>query len=946
MNKIDENFRLFPYNNRFPYVSLLSMTNDSSYSQRNQARSCQIRRIFSDLWFVVFTLAAVALLALLLSYHNGDAGWSTSGSNEEIKNWFGATAAYVSDAVLSILGYSAYGFAIGLAALGWQNLKAEYIGVEVIVWKFFALMIATLALSGIFSLHWQSSINSLSVTGGGLVGQKFSIELLQFWDVSALMWTYTALFFLGLTILLGINWFQITQKIGDFIIGCFATISRLFKGEGLKQEVVDSLQSSEESISLNSVKEVVESSRLDPNTKTHLDWQSYKQDKSASNNQSKQKYAASEKSIFSTTPVSGQETDFFDTLATIATSAPEHELKDDYSKDSALSLSQKESLNTYQNNEPIIDFSFFDRQFEQENEAFSNAQLENEKPEQTVHYSSFSDKAVELNTKENSDNIPPYKDSAQHSSANNLKVNSSVFNQSQQRNHISQTENTGEYQLPPLDLLQPAPIMQADYTDEELDEMAAQTEHALRNYKLDVSVVNIEVGPVVTRLELELAPGIKVSQISNLDKDLARSLAVQSVRVVEVIPGKPYIGLEIPNRKREIVYLRNILESSIYQAQHSPLTLVMGVDIAGKPIVSNLGKMPHLLVAGTTGSGKSVGINVMLASMLYKSTPDELKFILIDPKMLEMSMYENIPHLLTPVVTDMNDAENALRWAVAEMERRYQLMSALKVRNIDAFNAVLRDKKAKGEYVFDPLWQAEEHIGLANQPPEIKPLPYIVIVIDELADMMMAVGKKVEDLITRIAQKARASGIHLILATQRPSVDVITGVIKANAPARIAFQVSSKIDSRTIIERQGAESLLGNGDMLYSASGGTAITRIHGAFISDNEVDNLTLFLRKQGEPQYEEAITNPVSPESMGAFGALEKLDNAENDLLYDKAVALVCEHNKASISWLQRQLNIGYNRSARIVEAMQAAGILSAPERGTRKVLLNNNNDEHNFY
>lgn len=937
MNKIDENFRLFPYNNRFPYVSLLSMTNDSSYSQKNQTRSYQIRRIFSDLWFVVFTLAAVALLALLLSYHNGDAGWSTSGSNEEIKNWFGVTAAYISDAVLSILGYSAYGFAIGLAALGWQNLKAEYIGVEVIAWKFFALMIATLALSGIFSLHWQSSINSLSVTGGGLVGQKFSIELLQFWDVSALMWTYTALFFLGLTILLGINWFQITQKIGDFIIGCFTTISRLFKGEGLKQEVVDSLQSSEESISLNSVKEVVESSRLDPNTKTHLDWQSYKQNKLASNNQSKQKYAASEKSIFSTTPVSEQETDFFEALTTLNDTT---EINDTHFKGSG--SSQDNTSNAYQNNEPIIDFSFFDKQYEQESEDFSNTQFENKNSEQSPHHASFSEKTIQ----ENSNEISSYED-LQHSSSNNLKVNSSVFNQSQHKNSTSQTKNTGGYQLPPLDLLQPAPIMQADYTDEELDEMAAQTEHALRNYKLDVSVVNIEVGPVVTRLELELAPGIKVSQISNLDKDLARSLAVQSVRVVEVIPGKPYIGLEIPNRKREIVYLRNILESSIYQAQHSPLTLVMGVDIAGKPIVSNLGKMPHLLVAGTTGSGKSVGINVMLASMLYKSTPDELKFILIDPKMLEMSMYEDIPHLLTPVVTDMNDAENALRWAVAEMERRYQLMSALKVRNIDAFNAVLRDKKAKGEYVFDPLWQAEEHIGLANQPPEVKPLPYIVIVIDELADMMMAVGKKVEDLITRIAQKARASGIHLILATQRPSVDVITGVIKANAPARIAFQVSSKIDSRTIIERQGAESLLGNGDMLYSASGGTAITRIHGAFISDNEVDNLTLFLRKQGEPQYEEAITNPVSPESMGAFGALEKLDNAENDLLYDKAVALVCEHNKASISWLQRQLNIGYNRSARIVEAMQAAGILSAPERGTRKVLLNNNNnDEHNFY
>ncbi|MBV7434538.1 hypothetical protein KRX19_05800 [Cardiobacteriaceae bacterium TAE3-ERU3] len=523
-----------------------------------------------------------------------------------------------------------------------------------------------------------------------------------------------------------------------------------------------------------------------------------------------------------------------------------------------------------------------------------------------------------------------------------LKVNMAAAS-SVERKNDNQTFNE-DYTLPGFDLLTPAPVRHQEYSEDELEAMKQNVEEALRNYRLDVHVVNVAVGPVVTRLELDLAPGIKVSQVSNLDKDIARSLAVPSVRVVEVIPGKPYIGLEIPNKKRDIVHLRGILESTAYRAQTSPLTLVLGGDIAGQPVVANLGKMPHLLVAGTTGSGKSVGINVMLTSMLYKARPDELKLILIDPKMLEMSMYEDIPHLLTPVVTDMNDAENALRWAVAEMERRYQLMAAMKVRSIDGFNRLIKEKLSAGERVDDPLWRAEDHLGIAHQPPQLEPLPYIVIVIDELADMMMAVGKKVEELIARIAQKARAAGIHLILATQRPSVDVITGLIKANVPTRISFQVSSKIDSRTIIDQQGAEALLGHGDMLFVPPGSAAPQRVHGAYIDDQEVDRVTSFVKSQGEPNYESAIVSPVAPQDMGAFGANEKSDDPEQDPLYDEAVAMVIEHGKASISWLQRRLSIGYNRSARLIEAMEQAGIVSPPDRGARKVLVakpENHND-----
>ncbi|MDO4435041.1 MAG: DNA translocase FtsK 4TM domain-containing protein [Cardiobacteriaceae bacterium] len=494
-----------------------------------------------------------------------------------------------------------------------------------------------------------------------------------------------------------------------------------------------------------------------------------------------------------------------------------------------------------------------------------------------------------------------------------------------------------EYLLPSMHLFKLDTSLSAGYSDEELDEMANLLEHALRSYRIQASVANIEQGPVVTSFEIDPAAGTKGSQISNLDRDLARSLSVPSLRVVEVLPGKPYIGLEIPNRHRSMVHFRTILESPAYQAQTSPLTMVLGCNISGEPVVTNLGAMPHLLVAGTTGSGKSVGINVMLASMLCKAKPDELKLILIDPKMLEMSMYEGIPHLITPVVTDMNDAENALKWAVAEMERRYQLMSGLKVRKIDEFNQIIKDAQARGEVVYDPNWDSSQFVGIAQQPPILKPLPYLVIVIDELADMMMVVGKKVEDLIARIAQKARAAGIHLILATQRPSVDVLTGLIKANVPSRIAFQVSSKIDSRTILDAQGAESLLGHGDMLFAPTGKPTM-RVHGAFISDSEVDALTKYLRTQGEPEYEEAITQPVPPASMGAFGASEI--DGEQDELFDQAVHEVLASGKTSISYVQRKLSIGYNRAAKLIETMERAGILSrANDRGVRQILIERN-------
>jgi S-DNA-T family DNA segregation ATPase FtsK/SpoIIIE len=492
--------------------------------------------------------------------------------------------------------------------------------------------------------------------------------------------------------------------------------------------------------------------------------------------------------------------------------------------------------------------------------------------------------------------------------------------------------------LPPLKLLDEPGDQQEGYSKQALEALSRQVELKLADFGVRVDVVAVHPGPVITRFELQPEAGVKSSQISNLAKDLARGLSIVSVRVVEVIPGKPTIGLEIPNTIRHTVFLSEILRSEVYDASASPLTLALGKSIAGRPQVADLARMPHLLVAGTTGSGKSVALNAMILSLLYKSTPEEVRLVLVDPKMLELSIYEGIPHLLTPVVTDMKEAANALRWCVAEMERRYRLMAAMGVRNLAGFNRKVREAAKKGQPLLDPLFVQQED-GVEEEAQELEPLPYIVVIIDELADMMMIVGKKVDELIARLAQKARASGIHLILATQRPSVDVITGLIKANIPTRIAFQVSSRIDSRTILDQMGAEQLLGHGDMLYLPPGTALPDRIHGAFVDDHEVHTVVEFLKRTGEPDYREDVLGDtqltVDGKAINAMGFMEDV-TGEEDPLYDQAVAFVTETRKASISSVQRKLRVGYNRAARIIEEMEAAGVVSQPEHnGAREVL-----------
>jgi len=499
----------------------------------------------------------------------------------------------------------------------------------------------------------------------------------------------------------------------------------------------------------------------------------------------------------------------------------------------------------------------------------------------------------------------------------------------------------GSGELPPLKLLDPAEGSKVAYSKETLETLSRLLEKKLLDFDIEAQVVAVHPGPVITRFEIDPAPGVKASQITNLARDLARALSVVSLRVVENIPGKSTVGIEIPNENRETVRLSDCLSSQNYDEVHSPLALALGKDIGGSPVIIDLAKMPHVLIAGTTGSGKSVCINALILSMVYKSTPEQVRLIMVDPKMLELAVYEGIPHLLAPVVTDMKQAANALRWAIVEMERRYRLMAALGVRNISGYNAKVREAEKAGKPIPDPLYKVSSD---DDKVPDLGPLPYIVILIDELADLMMVVGKKVEELIARLAQKARAAGLHLIVATQRPSVDVITGLIKANIPARVAFQVSARVDSRTILDQMGAEQLLGQGDMLFLTPGTGVPLRVHGAYVSDSEVHKVVSFLKKSGKPSYDDSILTGEAeaagvaavPGLAGIAGVGGEAGEGENDPLYDEALKIVTETRRASISGVQRRLRIGYNRAARLIEEMEKAGVVGPMQsNGNREVL-----------
>lgn len=917
-----------------------------------------LRRGVSDVLYIILIILAFLLLLDLFGYHNTDPGWSTSGGAQDTQHFFGILGAYVADALFSALGYGAYLLPVGLGAIGWQGMRHTEFDTEMVIWKSLALLITLISLCGVLSLHFTTPINSLSVTGGGIVGQKITIELLRIWPVQVAMSIYTLLLSIGITLLLEANWFRVLEWIGQHGVNAYYWLWRKVDGQAHQPPASDGprrsrLRDPESGDGDDAPAGSGLGAALRERALAALDkYRAYRAEKGRNKPRPQRTPTYNRAHVLSPDREDGEHLAF--------RAPPRHQPGEEappVRSEPNLSWAHYKSQIAPEPEEappPPADgddyrpkSDYFARRQEAglplqgEDSTWLTAANDaaNDEDLGAVDEDDFAALDDNCDTPAASEPVAPAEESGDRNEPQlRVRLNSgagaAVAVAGNRAPFIAPSRIEKPYQLPALDLLNPGKTAVANYSDEELDEMAMQVEQALKNYKLSVRVENIIVGPVVTCIELSLAPGIKVSSITNLERDIARLLSVQSVRVVEVIPGRPFIGLEIPNRKREMVPLRGVLESPQYQKESSPLTVVLGADISGKPVIANLGKMPHLLVAGTTGSGKSVGINVILASMLYKAKPDELKLILVDPKTVELAMYRDIPHLLAPVVTDMSDAENALRWAVAEMERRYQLMVALKVRKLDEFNKIIREAEARGEHIPDPLVDPTLYVGLANPVPDLKPLPHIVIVIDELADMMMVAGKNVEQLIARIAQKARAAGIHMILATQRPSVDVITGLIKSNIPTRIAFQVSSKIDSRTILNSQGAESLLGNGDMLYLEPG-SSMRRVHGAFIDDKEVDRLTTYLKTQGEPHYED-ITDPAAatPGSNGSSSGGD--EDGELDPLYDQAVQVVIESGKASISGLQRHLSIGYNRAARMVDVMERAGLVSRPDnKGIRKVL-----------
>ena len=931
-----------------------------------------LRRGISDLWFILSIAAAFVLLLVLFGYHNTDPGWSTSGDAQETLHFLGKPGAYTADALLSLLGYAAYLLPVGMALIGWQSVCRAHLDTELMIWKCFALVISIVSLCGMLSLHCDVAINSLAMTGGGVVGQKITIELLKMWPVQLVMSIYTLLFFIGITLLAELNWAKVLDTVGQWGVNLYNWVRQKIDGYRRAHQTAPAgtyrpgvFASPRDDEASDGDTAASAAAAILPKLRERLlnVINKAKQRRSARAPHTPVMQSVPPRPPQNHNPYDLSGMNHFDDNEPPSFRAPPR-------------YTPPEEDSPPQRSEPNISWAHYKAQNAAAEPAAPAAEEDGYRPK-SDYFARRQNAGLPLRSEEsdaypaavndpvNDDDLGDMdeedfaaldEDGGHAAPEDTAEENAGTRHEPQLRVRLNSVAGSGipftanraapapitappakpPYRLPDLSLLNPGTTAVADYSDEELDEMAMQVEQALKNYKLSVRVENITVGPVVTCIELSLAPGIKVSSITNLDRDIARLLSVPSVRVVEVIPGRPFIGLEIPNRKREMVPLRGVLESPQYQKETSPLTVVLGSDISGKPVITNLGKMPHLLVAGTTGSGKSVGINVILASMLYKSRPDELKLILVDPKTVELAMYRDIPHLLTPVVTDMSDAENALRWAVAEMERRYQLMVAFKVRKMDEFNKVIREAEARGEHITDPTVDPALYIGLASQPPVLKTLPYIVIVIDELADLMMVAGKNVEQLIARIAQKARAAGIHLILATQRPSVDVITGLIKSNIPTRIAFQVSSKIDSRTILNGQGAETLLGNGDMLFLSPGVGGARRVHGAYIDDQEVDRLTTYLKTQGEPDYEDAILAPAAANNGNGGAGGKDSDDAELDPLYDQAVQVVIESGKASISGLQRHLSIGYNRAARMVDVMERAGLVSPPDhKGVRKVL-----------
>ena len=881
--------------------STKSTANTKNHVNEKVALNSQKRGSLKQTSILLLSGITALVLLALLSYNPADPGLFHHDSNVVVQNKAGSAGAYLADVLFGFLGYIAYLIPIVFivsAFLLFRSGKSSNSGINLGI-TVFGVFLALVAGCGLATLLWPES--TLVYRAGGLLGlgiAKSSVRI--FGDIGATMILFSA-FIAGITLFADIQWLKLVDKIGETILATIELFTTSSGQSGSYEAAGIPLHEASFDIDSNNDK-----------------------DSNSSNNTSMFK------------AVTAGLTGLF--VWKRASGSPETNLSGfDQQRDPLLDALD----NSGSRQEPVLgvpdymgqevnssysapDFNTDDSRnvvFDQEHESISGLDdvITSKRSSVKQSIKKLANKVTEKSTKQSnkSESVEKKPKPKQKSQSATVSLDKAIT-------------------LPPVSLLNPPPVIQNKFSAEskqQLEIHAKNIVETLEHFNIrGVQIDSYHPGPIITRFELLLPPGTKVSRISGLAQDMARSMCVSSIRIVEVIPGKTTIGVEVPNEQRDLVAISEILDSNTFRESTSPLTMVLGKTISGQPAIADLSRMPHLLIAGTTGSGKSVGVNAMLISLLYKATPDEVKLILIDPKMLELSIYEGIPHLLTPVVTDMKNASNGLRWAVGEMERRYALMSHMKVRGITGYNEKIKEAIAKGEPIIDPTFDPTLHID--TRPKILEPLPYIVIVIDEFADMIMVVGKKVEELIARLAQKARAAGIHLILATQRPSVDVITGLIKANIPTRIAFQVSTKIDSRTILDQGGAESLLGHGDMLYLPPGTGLPQRVHGAFVADQEVEDVVNYLKLQGEPEY---LADVIEETGSGdAIPGLEPLEDAESDVLYDTAVQIVTESGRASISYVQRRLKVGYNRAASMIEDMEQAGVVSAVQsNGTREVL-----------
>ncbi|NAW96793.1 MULTISPECIES: DNA translocase FtsK [unclassified Vibrio] len=919
---------------------------------------------------IVAVLASVLLSIALLTFSPADPSWSQTAWGGDIENAGGIIGAWIADTLFFIFGSLAYPIPLMITVLAWVFLRKreENEPLDFVLWgtRLLGLTILILTSCGLADINFD---DIWYFSSGGVIGDVLTSLALPTLNLLGSTLVLLFLWGAGFTLLTGISWLSIVEWLGTMSISLGVALINRLRGE--KDEDIAPVLSPMELSPLESSSAdlaVVESSL--PNeeyVKSALDAFGAEQYTPAVEVEEELEQTHSPRRFNIHMPAA----------KTQANTSPEFsethsdEAPFDRSKQLSATIEELESVALEEDDLALSSADWVDERAN-EHEALASADLDASQEAQQYAWAedeevsdpSLTMTEVDLDVSRvepvisnldvldedesdqalaadldvmSEDDEPPLGQQDSDVTAFQNMVSSAQANMAAKQNPFLMQKETNlpkpTEPLPTLELLY-HPEKREHFIDREaLEEVARLVESKLADYKIQAQVVDIFPGPVITRFELDLAPGVKVSRISSLSMDLARSLSAMAVRVVEVIPGKPYVGLELPNMSRQTVYLSDVIKSRQFQEAKSPTTIVLGQDIAGEALVADLAKMPHVLVAGTTGSGKSVGVNVMILSMLYKASPEDVRFIMIDPKMLELSIYEGIPHLLAEVVTDMKDASNALRWCVGEMERRYKLMSVLGVRNIKGFNDKLKMAAAAGHPIHDPLWR--EGDSMESEPPLLEKLPYIVVVVDEFADLMMVVGKKVEELIARLAQKARAAGIHLILATQRPSVDVITGLIKANIPTRVAFTVSTKTDSRTILDQSGAESLLGMGDMLYLPPGSSHTIRVHGAFASDEDVHAVVNNWKARGKPNYIEEITyGDQGPEALLPG---EKMENDEEvDPLFDQVVEHVVETRRGSVSGVQRRFKIGYNRAARIVEQLEAQGIVSAPgHNGNREVL-----------